>query len=143
MLNKCDIVIFIKLFKSIEFLNGWNNISLIEKLINICKMTRVNFAKKGDVIVHQGEPIKSVYIVKSGYFLVCQTEKKRLENTLDINFFSKLNKNNPCKFERFTERRLHELKGYETVKENYNVIIVMINLFVDYYSRCRAIIRGY
>jgi len=109
----------IKLFQSIDFIKGSTNTTIIKKLIKEFGSKKI--AKMGEVIIHQDELIDNIYVIKSGSFSLSFVEKKKIENGLDINFFSNLkNSNDPN--ERFTGSRLHELKGYETIHDNYNVI---------------------
>jgi len=113
---KADLIEEMKFVQSIPFLKTCQ-IYIIKKIFK-------NFIrKKGKInerIITQGDPINSLYILKTGQFSLQYNDLIELENGFDLNFFLSTNEMLSNQ-ERFTGSRLHEIKGYQQTKEKYNV----------------------
>lgn len=79
-----------------------------------------------EILIKQGEPLDSVYIVRSGRFQVNYKLKKNIYNEFDLKFYSSIT---PVDF-RFTENRKHEIKGYKTTEENLKILTLEKGQFI-------------
>lgn len=80
----------------------------------------------GEIVLKQGDPIKYIYIVKSGSFQVSYKWTKYIKNDFDINYYSNIT---PLDF-RFTHDRGYEMKGYKKFEETLKLLTLEKGQFI-------------
>ena len=108
------------IFEKTQFLEKVSLITFIEELrifntsaktknyindfIDVVNKKRYN---KNNIVVHKGDIIKSLFIIRQGVFQITFTTSKRYLNTIDLRCFRTEEEE---KHERFTSERVHEFK---------------------------------
>jgi CRP-like cAMP-binding protein len=76
----------------------------------------------GQIVINQGEPLNnSIYIVRRGLFSVHFQTERKLDVVFDLNYFAEINSNN---LQRFSQSRLHEIKGSKKTQDLYRLLVL-------------------
>jgi CRP-like cAMP-binding protein len=76
----------------------------------------------GQTVIKQGDSLENkIYIVRRGLFSVHFQTERSLDVVFDLNYFAEINSNN---LQRFSESRLHEIKGYKKTMDLYRLLVL-------------------
>jgi len=92
-----------------------------QTLINLVNSFEEKTYNLNEVAVKQGDPIEYLYLIKEGAFEVHYQITKHVSSTLGINFFAMIN---DWALERFSERRVCEIKGDYGLKYSSRLLIL-------------------
>lgn len=108
-LEKASLITFIEDLRI--FNSSAQSSNYINEFIDIVNKKRYN---KNNIVVHKGDALKSLFIIRQGVFQIIFTTSKRYLNTIDLRCFRS---DEEERHERFTSERVHEFK------DSYNEII--------------------
>ena len=108
-LEKASLITFIE---NLRIFNSFAQSSnYINEFIDVVNKKRYN---KNNIVVHKGDALKSLFIIRQGMFQIIFTTSKRYLNTIDLRCFRS---DEEERHERFTSERVHEFK------DSYNEVI--------------------